>query len=278
MKSRIAVTGATGFLGQHVINHLLDSGIEAVATARTPSGASNRYCFVPLDIANPPPDAFERLGSPEVLIHLAWHGLPNYRSRHHFEQGLHHHYGFLKGLIEAGLQKLVVAGTCFEYGLQSGALSEQTPTDPCTAYGFAKDALRRQLEYLTAEHATQLVWTRLFYLWGEGQASGSLYAQLSAAAQRGEPQFKMSGGEQLRDYLHVAEAARHLVTLAMRPCAFSLINLCSGHPISIRRLVERWISEQGWTIRPQFGCYPYPDYEPLAFWGDAARLNQTVSV
>ena len=278
MKSHIAVTGATGFLGRHVIKCLLDAGIDTVATARTRSATVSGCRFVSLDIANPPLDAFERLGSPEVLIHLAWDGLPNYRSRHHFEQELPRQYRFLKSLIEAGLPKLVVAGTCFEYGLQSGALSEQMPTNPCTAYGFAKDALRRQLEYLTAEHSTQLIWTRLFYVWGEGQAPGSLYAQLLAAAQRGEPQFRMSGGEQLRDYLPVTEAARHLVNLAARPCAFSLINLCSGRPISVRRLVERWITEHGWAIRPQLGCYPYPDYEPMAFWGDATRLDQIVSV
>lgn len=278
MKSHIAVTGATGFLGYNVIKHLLDAGIDSVAAARTPPAKDSGCHFVPLDIANPPLDAFERLGSPEVLIHLAWNGLPNYRSRHHFEQELPHQYRFLKSLIEAGLPKLVVAGTCFEYGLQSGALSEQMPTNPCTAYGFAKDALRRQLEYLITEHSTRLVWTRLFYLWGEGQAPGSLYAQLSAAAQRGEPQFRMSGGEQLRDYLPVTKAARHFVNLAVHPCAFSLINLCSGHPISVRRLVERWIVEHGWAIRPQLGCYPYPDYEPMAFWGDAVRLHQIVSV
>lgn len=278
MKFHIAVTGATGFIGHNVVKHLLDAGIDTVATTRTKPATNSGCRFVPLDIVNPPPDAFERLGCPEVLIHLAWNGLPNYRSRHHFEQELPNHYRFLSQLIAAGLPKLVVAGTCFEYGLQSGALSEQMPTNPCTAYGFAKDVLRRQLEYLTAEHSTLLIWTRLFYLWGEGQAPGSLYAQLSAAAKRGEPLFKMSGGEQLRDYLPVTEAARHLVNLAVRPCAFSLINLCSGHPISVRRLVEHWIAEHGWTIRPQLGCYPYPDYEPMAFWGDAARLDQTVSV
>ncbi|NVZ11206.1 NAD-dependent epimerase/dehydratase family protein [Allochromatium humboldtianum] len=272
MKSHIAVTGATGFLGRHVIKCLLDAGIDAVATARTRSATVSGCRFVSLDIANPPLDAFERLGSPEVLIHLAWDGLPNYRSHHHFEQELPRQYRFLKGLIEAGLPKLVVAGTCFEYGLQSGELSEQAPTNPCTTYGFSKDALRRQLEYIMAETSTSLTWARLFYLWGEGQAPGSLYAQISAAANRGDARFPMSGGEQLRDYLPVSQAADLMVQLALQSGGAGVLNLCSGQPVSVRSLVEHWIVEYDWNIIPTFGCYPYPDYEPMAFWGSASRL------
>ena len=83
-----------------------------------------------------------------MLIHLAWGGLPNYRSLHHVETELPAQYRFLRGLVEAGLQSLVVAGTCFEYGMQSGPLDEEQPTRPETPYGFAKDTLRRELQGL----------------------------------------------------------------------------------------------------------------------------------
>ena len=277
-KLRFAVTGASGFLGRHVVQYCLNNNLECVVSARNSLDQDSRCRFVALDIAHPPPDAFEQLGCPDVLIHLAWNGLPNYHLRQHFERELLHQYRFLQCLIDAGLPKLVVAGTCFEYGLHSGALSEQMPTNPCTAYGLAKDTLRRQLTFLTANTTTTLIWARLFYLWGAGQAASSLYSQLLAAAQRGESVFKMSGGEQLRDYLPVTEAARYLVNLAIHPCAFDLVNLCSGHPIAVRSLVEHWITTHGLAISPQLGCYPYPDYEPLAFWGDASRLQQIFSV
>ena len=84
----------------------------------------------------------------------------------------------------------------------------------------------------------------------------------------------MSGGEQLRDYLPVAEVARHLVSLRLMDRAAGIVNVCSGTPISVRSLVGGWIEENGWSIRLNLGRYPYPDHEPMAFWGDATKLKQ----
>jgi nucleoside-diphosphate-sugar epimerase len=82
----------------------------------------------------------------------------------------------------------------------------------------------------------------------------------------------MSGGEQLRDYLHISEVARKIACLAMIRRNVGTINICSGKPISVRRLVEQWINENEWKIGLKLGHYPYPDYEPMAFWGDASKI------
>jgi dTDP-6-deoxy-L-talose 4-dehydrogenase (NAD+) len=218
-------------------------------------------------------DPFEQLGRPETLIHLAWGGLPNYRSLHHFEDELPAQYRFLKALVTAGLRNIVVAGTCLEYGMRSGALREDDAAQPTTAYGFAKDALRRALEQLKAVQRFDLTWARLFYIYGEGQAPGSLLSQLRAAVARGDAKFNMSLGQQLRDYLPVETAAEALVRLAITGRDHGVVNVCSGQPISVERLVRQWIEQNGWSIELNLGYYPYPDYEPLAFWGDCQKLT-----
>jgi nucleoside-diphosphate-sugar epimerase len=110
-------------------------------------------------------------------------------------------------------------------------------------------------------------------MYGEGQAPGSLYSQLKQAVTRGERQFNLSGGEQLRDYLPVEQIASYLVALALDRRNAGAVNICSGQPISIRTLVEGWLKENNWQIELNFGHYPYPDYEPMAFWGDRRRLD-----
>ncbi|MDP3584909.1 MAG: NAD(P)-dependent oxidoreductase [Thiobacillus sp.] len=276
---KVAVTGAMGFIGRHVVAELAEHAVEVVAVVRP---SSTRTLALPagkvvsLDLHDAPANAFEVLGCPDVLIHLAWDGLPNYKSLHHFETELPAQYRFLKGLIEAGLQNLVVAGTCFEYGMQSGPLSESVAPNPSNPYGFAKDALRSELEYFRKIHPFHLTWARLFYLYGEGQAENSLLPQLRQAVERGDPAFDMSGGEQLRDYLRVDEAARYLVSLAFAMQDVGAVNVCSGTPISVRGLVEGWIKENGWAIRLNLGYYPYPDYEPMAFWGDSTKLSTLI--
>jgi nucleoside-diphosphate-sugar epimerase len=274
---RIAVTGATGFIGRYVLQSILDYDVEeVVAVTRDPtqlSGLDNRIRIVKMDIAYPKSNSFDLLGRPNTLIHLAWDGLPNYRSLHHFETELPRQFRFLKSLVEGGLSNLLITGTCFEYGIQSGALSEDLMTQPSNSYGYAKDALRRQLEFLKEVLPFNLTWARLFYNYGDGQPKNCLYSQLKGAVTRKERVFNMSGGEQLRDYLPVSEVARYLVQLAMQMRNYNgIVNVCSGRPISVRKVVEQWVKENNWDIELNLGYYPYPAYEPMAFWGNNTRL------
>ena len=273
---KIAVTGATGFIGLHVLEELTSHDVELVAVAQ-PNRKNlpvlkNGY-WVYIDIANPPTRVYEKINKPDIVIHLAWHGLPNYRSLHHFETELPLQYEFLKQLITQGLNSLVVTGTCFEYGMQSGPLSEETQTRPVTPYGYSKDALRRQLMFIQEVYPFNLTWARLFYIYGDGQTKNSLFAQLKKAVQQGEKYFNMSGGEQIRDYLPVGEVARRLLLLALKQQDMGVVNVCSGKPQSVRSLVEQWIRENKWDINLNLGHYTYMDYEPMAFWG-LSKINQ----
>lgn len=277
---KVAVSGATGFVGHHVIAELERRGVPPTIVCRLERDVPAALAHLPVarvDLHSACDDVFAAIGRPDVLIHLAWGGLPNYRSRHHFEDELPSHYAFLACAVAGGLRNLVVTGTCFEYGMRDGALSEDLDPLPANPYGLAKDMLRRQLEFLRRDVPFDLTWARLFYMFGEGQAPTSLYPQLAAAVARGDATFAMSGGEQLRDYLPIDIVARHLVTLALAKCHHGVVNVCSGTPVSVRRLVEGWIAQHGWSITPDFGRYPYPDYEPLAFWGDATKLRDLIA-
>ncbi|TDI80415.1 MAG: NAD(P)-dependent oxidoreductase [Betaproteobacteria bacterium] len=272
---KIAMTGASGFIGRHVLTELLKQEVEIVAITRGafPAELSRVVRTIEVDISHPAPSCFEKIGCPEILLHLAWGGLPNYKSLHHFETELPGQYHFLKILVESGLPSLLVTGTCFEYGKQSGSLSEEMLAQPNNPYGYAKNALRLQLEFLKLANPFSLTWARLFYMYGQGQSNASLFTKLKEAVVRGDKVFNMSGGEQLRDYLPVGEIAGQIVRLAMLKRDIGVINICSGEPVSIRKLVERWLHENNWKIELNLGHYPYPDYEPMAFWGDSSRID-----
>ena len=274
---RILVTGATGFVGRHVVARLLAEGHTVTAVARDPAKAAampwaGRAAFFAWDVHDGswplPADA-----APDLLVHLAWPGLPNYADSFHLDCNLPADTAFLTAAVERGVRRLLVFGTCLEYGLQHGPLAEDAETRPTTPYGQAKDQLRRRLEALAAARAVALQWVRLFYVWGEGQNPRSLLALLDRAIANGDAEFPMSGGEQLRDYLAIEDVARDVATLAAHPEVTGVINCCSGVPISIRRLVEEHCARRGASIRLELGRYPYPDYEPMAFWGVRGKLG-----
>jgi len=271
---RILVTGASGFVGQHVIPLLLNRGHAVTAVARDEARARNfpwfkHVQFIATDIHLLNDDPFRLFGQPQAVMHLAWSGLPHYKELFHFENNLHADYRFLKTLIEAGVNHLLVTGTCSEYGMQSGCLTEDMSTQPSNPYGLAKDTLRKFLQSLQQKRSFTLQWARLFYMYGPGQNSNSLFAQLDRAisSKNKEVGFNMSNGEQLRDYLPVGEVARRLVTLIEHSERAGVINISSGDPISVRNLVEQYLKKSGADIPLNLGHYPCPDYEPMAFWG-----------
>lgn len=274
---KVLVTGATGFVGRHVVARLLERGHEALALARDQDKAHEmrwigEVAFMACDLHRDFSPAVEAARHCDALIHLAWPGLPNYREYFHVARNLTADLAFLEAAVLAGVPRVLAAGTCLEYGMQYGPLHEEAETRPITPYGFAKDALRKALQLLQEKRPFGLQWIRLFYLSGEGQSPGSLLAQLDRAIDEGRAVFEMSPGDQLRDYLPIREAAEDFVRLLENPDCQGVINCCSGEPVSVREIVERRCRERGSDIRLKRGHYAYPDYEPLAFWGIPAKL------
>lgn len=276
---KIMVTGATGFIGNHLVPVLLERGYNVIAVARDEEKASKLpwYAdvkFLAYDIhSTEKPISLDDFGNPDVLMHLAWPGLPNYKSLFHFEDNLTADYRFIKSLVRQGLSQILVTGTCFEYGMQGGCLKEDMATFPANSYALAKDTLRKFLQLLQQQISFTLQWVRLFYMYGAGQNPDSLLAQLDRAIENGDKKFNMSGGEQLRDYTPVEGVAKDLARLVEYIQSDGIYNCCSGIPISIRELVERRIRERESNIELNLGYYRYPDYEPMAFWGDRYRLD-----
>lgn len=279
----VLITGATGFIGNHVIETILtkDKSISVRATSRSTAKAKNFNWYYKVDYVecniSERSNVEKLFKGVDVLIHLAWDGLPNYGELFHFERNVPDNYFFIKSAVEAGIKKVVVTGTCFEYGMVDGALQESMVTNPANPYGLAKDTLRKYLQELQNKHTFQHNWIRLFYTYGKGQNENSFYSQLRNALEKGEESFNMSGGEQLRDFLPIEQLANYIVAISLQNKFNGVVNCCSGKPISVRSLAEKIIQASGKRIKLNLGFYPYPKFEPVAFWGDNTLLNKIIA-
>lgn len=277
---KVLVTGATGFIGNYVVGELLHKGYEVIASSANPGKAKSMHwyekvTYKPFDLTRFPENEnlYSFFNEPDLMIHLAWEGLPNYQQDFHLNENFPRHSALLCNLMENGLRDLTVTGTCLEYGLQEGMLSEDMTAKPSNAYAVAKDRLRQFLTDLEASYPFMLKWVRLFYMYGTGQGPNSLLSQLQAAIERGDASFNMSPGDQLRDYLPVQEVARYLVGIAGQQDVDGIINCCSGKPVAVKELVGKYLSEKGAHMKLNAGYYPYSIIEPRNFWGNNSKLK-----
>lgn len=211
--------------------------------------------------------------NPTHVILLSWPGLPNYQESFHVTRNLPACVELVEKLIVAGLQRLVIAGTCYEYGLKNGPLQEEELTSPVNAYAIAKDALRRTIASSCKVGDVSWCWLRIFFPYGEGQNPKSLLPSLKHAIEQGNPSFPMSSGRQLRDFIPVDEVARQLLLLATDERAYGVYNGGSGRARSLREFVENKINELDAQIKLELGVYPNREDEPLAFWADMSRMS-----
>ena len=267
--SKVIVSGATGFVGQHLIPLLLNNNFQVIATSRDQQKASKfswykDVQFITLDLSK---DQMKIDEPQDVgLIHLAWQGLPNYKSAFHIDVNLPQSYNFIKSLVLQNLSQVLVTGTCYEYGLQSGPIASITKPLPSNPYAIAKNNLREQLYALSKEYSFCFQWARLFYMYGKGQNQNSVLSQLDNAINKNENTFNMSGGNQIRDYLPVEKVVQQIFDLFVSSQE-GIFNVCSGNPITIKNLVDNHIRQRSAKIKLNLNYYPYPDNEPMEFWG-----------
>ena len=283
---KVCIIGAAGYIGKRIISCIIknpkNKEIEIIAVVRNKSQISEfeggLYKVIECDIGKINKEIIEGIGYIDILIYLAWGRLQDYNSLSHIEIELKIHYNFISQIIKFGVGSIVVMGTCFEYGNLLGELHEDDRVNPITTYAFAKNPLRKQLQFLQKKFDFNMTWMRIFYIHGGHQQNNSLYRQLLTSVQKKNEFFNMSMGEQIRDYLHVDDASELIVDVALRNDNYGIVNICSGEPISIRRLVEGWIKKGEYNIELNLGHYQCPDYEPIAFWGSRAKLDTITSL
>ncbi len=273
------ITGGTGFIGKNLVEYALNTDNKITLAVRNEKrveecGWKDLLNYVVFDLNDIKTDnLWSYFGEPDCVFHLAWQGLPNYDSIFHLATNLPNQIKFFGKLINSGCPKIITTGTCFEYGKKYGSLPEDMYCNPDNSYAIAKDSLRKVVFELNKDTNTTIIWARLFYLYGKHQREDSLFGQLNQAINNKDKVFKMTEGEQLRDYMDIKDVVKVLYLLSQNVNHSDIINVASGEPISVRKLVENICRERGTNIELELGYYPYSKFESMAFWADTTKLK-----
>jgi UDP-glucuronate decarboxylase len=275
----VLVTGATGFVGSEVVRNLVAAG-EDVAMITLPSssrhrldGVIDRVRVLEGDLADGAAvGRLLELCKPDACIHAAWYAEPGkYLTSSRNLDSLRSSLDLLESLARVGCTHVVGVGTCFEYEMQSDPLKENSPTNPSTVYAAAKLAF-----YLVgAQRAAQLgvgfAWARLFYLYGPNEDKRRLVPAAIDALINGR-EFHAVSGEQVRDYLHVADVASGLCALS-RDRLDGIFNVCSSEPVTIADLLRTLVDLLGRPELIRLGALPNRDWDPVYVCGENQRLR-----
>jgi len=272
VSERVLVTGAAGYIGRHVVNELVQRGYEVVANDLDVTGVNPQAILKSEDIFSSLEGVRARLGNPDRLIHLAWKDGFVHNSPEHMGN-LSSHVRFLMAMIDQGCSNIAVMGTMHEVGYHVGAITEDTPCNPLSQYGVAKNALRQSLVLLSKTQDFNLHWLRAYYIVGDDIRGSSIFSKITKAAQDGQKLFPFTTGTNQYDFISVQDLAVQIVAASVQDEVTGVINVCSGQPVSLADRVERFIKENGYDIQLQYGKFPDRAYDSPVIYGDSSKIQ-----
>jgi nucleoside-diphosphate-sugar epimerase len=244
MCKRLLLTGATGFVGKQILQHLSKVDVEIILIVRKKSeeealilkSIKNVVSIIKTD------DMFKessdwwasKCKDIDIVINAAWYAEPGsyYTSLNNIDC-LRGTLNLAEGCILSDVKKFVGIGTCAEYEVSNKPIPHDGPLKPHTLYAAAKLATYQMLDQIFNYHGISFSWCRLFYLFGEGEDERRLVPYITNKLTNGEI-AELSSGSQVRDFIDVSIAGQIIGDLALSE-KNGAINVCSGEPKTIRR-------------------------------------------
>lgn len=276
MAKTILVTGANGYIGQKVVEQLLNLGRDVLAADLVVDGIDSRAERLQVNLFENTEEITKRVPQIDTCLHLAWRNGFNHFANSHIED-LPGHFHFISSLLEAGLKHIAVQGTMHEIGYWEGKIDENTPTNPISYYGIAKNALRQSTMLLAKKHEATFQWLRAYYILGDDKRNHSIFTKILEAEERGDATFPVTTGKNSFDFIEVDELARQIALAITQSEVTGIINTCNGKATTLREKVEEFITTRHLNIRPQFGVFPDRPYDSPIVYGDHSKIQKIIA-
>lgn len=284
--TNIVVTGATSMIGIALIKEMLKHEVEQIFAvvqnntqklARLPDDARIKIIRCSADEYDKLPDLVGC--NCDVFYHFAWVPARKLEQGRYFDAEIAHlNIAYSLKAFEAAeklkAKKFIGAGSQAEYGNERKPLQgPNDATNPVTAYGIAKDTVRRLLEIRAKQVGICFLWVRIFSVYGINDRPDTLISSILKKMIKNE-EVALTAGEQIWEYLFEEDAGEALYLIgANAPCS-NIYCLGSGDAKKLKFFIEEIKSAVSSNSPLQWGEIAYSASSVMNLCADISKLKK----
>lgn len=272
------VTGATGFIGNHLACRLVRDGWEVHILSRSGSRLPDapEFSRVVNHIHDGSAEGMVACISqamPDVVFHLASLFLSQHATKD-IEPLIGSNVLFGNQLLEAmkvnEVTRIINTGTSWQH-------YNNEDYNPVCLYAATKQAFEAILEFYVQACGIHAITLKLFDTYGPADPRPKLFHLLEKAAKSGEP-LNMSAGEQLIDLVHIDDVVDAYLIAAKRLLDGKVsihenYAVSSSHPLSLKELVAIYSNATGQRINVNWGARAYRFREVMSPWNRGCAIE-----
>lgn len=264
MKKAI-VTGATSFIGLHLINRLVRENWKVYAVVRR---GSSKAALIPSDekveIVYLDMDEYSQMGEfikgpCDVYVSLAWNGTRGEERSDATRQEDNYRYSMraLEAVREIGCKIVISAGSQAEYGPMQDKVSEEAVCKPNTEYGIWKLKYYEDGMSFCKKHGISFKEPRFFSLYGADDNEKTMILSILDDMMNNRP-CKLTQCIQLWDFLYIEDAIDGVFRLMSVPCVDGAYNFGTGDIRPLKEFIMEMYRLTHSTSQLLFGAVSYP--------------------
>lgn len=230
---KILITGGNGFIGNQILNYLDSTNYTVLNLYRNKKIKKKNIVNFKCDLSKPS-SYIKRIKkfNPEILIHLAWHGIPDFNKKN---CAINRKIS-IKLIQEISkcksIKKIIVAGSCFEIKHKKNSCTEKKKFDTSSNFTLSKYKIFEYLKKISKKNKNKFYWLRIFYAYGPNQKKNSLIPYIYYSLKR-RRMVALSNPYNKLDFVNVRDIAKYFIKIINNNTQSGIYNIGSGKSISI---------------------------------------------
>lgn len=280
---RVVITGATGFIGVHLVGEWLKEECEIIAVVRPDSvnlprlPENSQIRIVTLEMGD-----YDKLpsyiGQADYFYHLAWEGsrAPLRDDAALQERNFRCSILAINAARKMNCKMFMGVGSQAEYGSQGSTANESYPCNPTNEYGKQKLNTMLESSKIAREAGMDFIWLRMFSVYGRYDYPKTMVASCLEKMARDE-QVDLTSCEQLWDYLYVEDAAKAMVLFAKTEVESGVYNIANGSVRPLKDYVTDMKTVTKSSSSVNFGAVSYGPLGPVNLQPDTTKAQKTLN-